>query len=234
MHIQGRKLKNGEKPQKNVLYEFTDSRVITFKELEVGDVADVEYQLDDNEIGYFAEEYRAATVAKEGAKVVDITAFVIDEQAHICCWWLYDVKKDVGGRDVIQHLCEQWETAYRYLNNSVLSYLIDTPMKITGNIGVITRNFDTGRIQGEFEKLDEKIKKIENDSGESKNLAKGKSIAALRIFYAQRKWLKDMLDKKVCFRCAGNDVELPLNVKISEERNNGEYYYRLVCSHAVC
>lgn len=51
MHIQGRKLKNGKEPQKGVLNEFTDSRIITFSEQEVGDVVDVEYQLQENEKG---------------------------------------------------------------------------------------------------------------------------------------------------------------------------------------
>lgn len=44
MHIQGRKLKQGKEPQKGVLNEFTDGRVITFVE-STKDVVDVEYQL---------------------------------------------------------------------------------------------------------------------------------------------------------------------------------------------
>ena len=49
MHIQGRKLKG-------VLNEFSDSRTITFKERETGDVVDVEYQMEENEKGYFQKK----------------------------------------------------------------------------------------------------------------------------------------------------------------------------------
>ncbi len=150
MHIQGRKLKTGKEPQKGVLNEFSDSRTITFREQEAGDIVDVEYQLNENKKGYFSEEYRPDTIAKKDAKVIDLTAFIIDENEKKCYWWLYDVKKDVGGQDVIIHLCEQWKASYQYLNNSVLNYMEDMGMKIVGNMGVITRNFDMERIKSEF------------------------------------------------------------------------------------
>lgn len=233
MHIQGRKLKNGKEPQKGVLNEFTDSRIITFSEQEVGDVVDVEYQLQENEKGHFAEEYRQNTVAKEDAKVIDITAFIINEEAGMCRWWLYDVKKDVGGQDVIIHLCEQWKAAYLYLENSVLNILLDNSMEQKGNIGVITRNFDTGRIQAEFDKLDKTIKEMENDAKQTVMLAKRKAGVRLPMLRLTRDLLKDVLNKRVCFRCSGRDVEFTFDVKISKERSNGEYYYRLICNHAL-
>ena len=84
MHIHGRRLKKGREPIKGVLNEFSDSRVITFTEQEVGDVVDVEYRLNENEKGYFSEEYRADTISKEDAKAVDITAFIINEKEGMC------------------------------------------------------------------------------------------------------------------------------------------------------
>lgn len=233
MHIQGRKLKNGKKPQKSELNEFTDSRVITFTEQEVGDVVDVEYQIQENEKGYFAEEYRQNTVAKEDAKVIDITAFIINEETGRCRWWLYDVKKDVGGQDVIIHLCEQWKAAYLYLENSVLNILLDNSMELKGNIGVITRNFDTGRIQTEFEKLDETIKEMENDSKQAVVLAKRKAGVRLPALRLTRDLLKNILNRKVSFQCSGKDMEFEFDVKISTERSNGEYYYRFICNQAL-
>lgn len=50
---------------------------------------------------------------------------------------------------------------FRRLSDSVLNFLIDIPIEPIGSIGVITRNFDTNRIQAEFEKLDETIKEME-------------------------------------------------------------------------
>lgn len=234
MHIQGRKLRQGKEPQKGVLNEFTDNRVITFTEPETGDVVDVEYQLDKNDKGYFSEEYRPDTIAKRDANVIDITACIINEETGMCDWWLYDVKKDVGGQDVIMHLCEQWQAAYRYLNNSVLNYLVDSSIESTGNIGVITRNFDTDRIRAEFGKLDETIKEIERDTEQAVPLAKRKAGVRLPDLRLTRDLLKNILNGKVCFCCAGKDMEFEFDVKISTKRDKEEYYYRMVCSRAFC
>lgn len=233
MHIQGRKLKEGKEPQKGVLNEFTDSRIITFTEPEVGDVVDVEYQLTEGDKGYFAEEYRPDTIAKEDAKVIDITACIINEKAGMCYWWLYDLKKDVGGQDVIWHLCEQWQAAYSYLSNSVLNFLIDIPIEPIGSIGVITRNFDTNRIQAEFEKLDETIKEMEENAKQTVILARKKSDVRLPALRVTRDLLKNILNKKVCLRCSGRDLEFMFDVRICEERDNGVYYDRLVCNHGL-
>lgn len=234
MHIQGRKLKGGKKPLKGVLNEFSDSRIIIFTEQEIGDVVEIEYQIEEGDKGYFSEEYRPDTVAREDAKVIDITAFIINEKESICYWWLYDLKKDVGGQDVILHLCQQWQAAYRYLNNSVLSYLSDFSMETRGKIGVITRNFDTSRIQTEFELLDKEIKEMERDSEQKLILAKRKAGVRLPALRVKRDLLKNILNQKVCFRCAGKDMEFAFDVKISMERAKGEYYYRLKCNHASC
>lgn len=232
MHIQGKKLKEGKEPQKGMLNEFTDSRIITFTEPEVGDVVDVEYQLTKGDKGYFAEEYRPNTIAKEDAKVIDITACIINEKAGMCYWWLYDLKKDVGGQDVIRHLCEQWQAAYSYLSNSVLNFLVDISIVPIGSIGVITRNFDTNRIRAEFEKLDETIKEMEENAKQTVLLARRKSSVRLPELRAERKLLENILNKKVCFRCSGRDLEFSFEVRISEERNKGSYYYRLICNNA--
>lgn len=231
MHIQGRKLKSGKEPQKSVLNEFSESMIITFIEQEIGDVVDVEYHIEENEKGYFSEEYRPNTVAKEEAKVIDITAFIIDEEKGKCYWWLYDMKKDVGGQDVILHLCQQWQASYRYLTNSVLNYLTDADIEAKGNIGVITRNFDTSRIQRELNLLDKEIKEVEGNSKQTGNLAKRKASVRLPALRVKRDLLKNILKKKVCFRCAGKDMEFTFDVKISTERRREEFYYHLVLNH---
>lgn len=231
MHIQGRKLKSGKEPQKSVLNEFSESRVITFTEWEIGDVVDVEYYIEENEKGYFSEEYRPDTVAKEDAKVIDITAFIINEEKGMCYWWLYDLKKDVGGQDGIMHLCQQWQASYLYLANSVLNYLTDAAIEAKGNIGVITRNFDTGRIQRELKLLDETINEVEVNSKHTGILAIRKASVKLPALREKRDLLKNILNKKVCFRCAGKDMEFTFDVKNSTKRNSGEYYYHLIFNH---
>ena len=234
MHIQGRKLKSSKEPQKGVLNEFSESRTITFSEQETGDMVDVEYQLEENEKGYFSEEYRPDTVAKDDAKMIDITSFIINEKKGMCYWWLYDLKKDVGGQDVIRHLCQQWQAAYQYLNNSVLSYLAEIPMETRGNIGVITRNFDTSRIRAEYENLNKTINEMEGNPNSTKPLGIRKADVGLPALRATRDLLKNILNKKVCFRYAGKDMEFEFDIKISEKRGKDEYYYHLLCNQANC
>lgn len=231
MHIQGRKLKRDKEPQKGVLNEFTDSRTFTFTEREVGDVVDVEYQLVEGDRGYFSEEYRSDTIAKEDAKVIDITACIINEKEGVCRWWLYDLKKDVGGQDVILHLCEQWQAAYSYLANSVLNFLLDISIESKGSIGVITRNFDTVRIRAEYEKIVEAVMAMEEDTKQAVTLARRKVDVSLPVLRVKRDLLKDILNGKVCFRCAGKDITFTFDVRISTERDNEDYYYRLICNH---
>lgn len=151
----------------------------------------------------------------------------------MCRWWLYDVKKDVGGQDVISHLCEQWQDAYLYLENSVLNILLNSSIESKGNLGVITRNFDTDRIQAEFEKLNETIKEMELDAKQTVILAKRKAGVQLPALRLMRDLLKDILNKRVRFRCSGRNLEFEFDVKISKERGDGEYYYRLLCNHAL-
>ena len=109
MRIQGRKLKGDREPQKTVLNEFSKSRTIVFWENETRDRVDVVYLLGENDRGFYSQEYRPDTVAKEDAKIIDITAFVINEEKRTCRFKLCDVKKDVGGEDVVRHLCQQWQ-----------------------------------------------------------------------------------------------------------------------------
>lgn len=242
MHIQGRRLKSDKEPQKGVLNEFSDNRIIKVTEKEVGDIVDVKYQLYEGDKGYFSQEYRADTVAKKDAKVIDITAVIINEKKGVCSWWLYDLKKDVGGQDVVLHLCGQWKAAYQYLKNSVLNYLADasdvaavkdTPVEIRGNVGVITRNFDAGRIQGEYEMLDEKIREMESDAKQVRILGRQKAGVVLPTIRVKRDMLENILNKKICFRCDGKDVEFPIDVKISTRRGEREYYYCLLCSQPL-
>lgn len=106
MQVQGRRPPKDGNRQKTIMYEYDKSAEITFCEKETQDIVKVSINLDDNEKGFFAEEYRPESVDANGSKVIDITAFKMNEEEKTIIYKLFDVKKDVGGEDVIYHLCE--------------------------------------------------------------------------------------------------------------------------------
>ncbi|NBJ92405.1 hypothetical protein [Parablautia muri] len=75
---------------------------------------------------------------------------------------------------------------------------------------------------------------MEKDSKHTVLLAKRKASVRLPILQVKRDLLKNILNKKVCFRYAGKEIEFAYDVKISTERTNDGYYYHFVCNHALC
>lgn len=226
MRIQGRRLKSGKEPQKTVLNEFSESRTIAFWENETRDRVDVVYLLAENDRGFYSQEYRPGTVAREDAKIIDITAFVINEEKKTCRFKLCDVKKDVGGGDVVRHLCQQWQASYQYLYHSVLAYL-DDDTDVQGELGAITRNFDVGRMERELSSLREKMEKISPDQEKPQMLSRRKGQMAYPALRETAGLLEKVLQGKISFRMAGQDVELPLRIYHSTCREPQEYYCTL-------
>lgn len=84
MGIKARRLKASEMPERISLYEVRESREIVVEEEYSDDSRDqviMEYCVEGNMVGYFAHEYRPADVPKEGAKIIDITAVMLNHAA---------------------------------------------------------------------------------------------------------------------------------------------------------
>ncbi len=79
--IKASKLNNFDTPKRTALYKVVNSRDILVEEKQQDGSMDqviLEYCVKEGNIGYFAKEYRPASVKKEGAKVIDITAIMLD------------------------------------------------------------------------------------------------------------------------------------------------------------
>lgn len=223
MRIQGIRLLRDREPQKGSIYEFADNRTIRFLDNHDTDVTDVSYELKEKQRGFFAEEYRPVTIAKENAKVVDITAFVMDDEVKKCTWYLYDVKESVGGEDVISHLYEQWQAGLTYLKYSVLAYLEE--YTFDRHLGVITRSFDERRIKREKESKSEKIEEIKKMA--SLSLAGAKRKVTIPMLQAEERLLENMLERKFIYHTKEYDEEYDVDIRISKEAEPGKYYYCL-------
>lgn len=148
MGIKARRLKSSDIPERVALYEIRESREIVVKEKHSEDDSQdqviMEYCIEGNMVGYFAHEYRPVNVPKKGAKVIDLTAVMLNHAEKYVRWYLYDVKATLAGAETIVKLYSQWNAGLQYLQKDVLD---QTPKYETiPDLGVITRTYDEQRM----------------------------------------------------------------------------------------
>lgn len=204
--IKGRKWRSTE-PIKGSLNEVLENKTIRFCEEQkdgTRDIVNIGFELQGKQYGEYAEEFLPDTITKDGQNVIDITALLVDQTNQKGIWYLLDVKKDVGGEDVIFHLMEQWKCSYQYLRNSVLNYVSE--IVFLGNLGVVTRNFDEERVKKTIKSKENEInsceeKKVRSIAGAKKrndNIKLKQEVKYLSDFIDRKFYYKDSLEHK-CF-----------------------------------
>lgn len=222
MYIHGKRHKDGQN-YKTSMYEFEKSIFIRFEEKKTKDVVDIVLELSEKERGFYSEEFRPESIKSDEAKANDITAFKVNDESKEVKYLILDVKKDVGGEDVIEHLCEQWNSGYKYLYNSYINYLDD--YSVDGNIGVVTRHFDEDRISNQIEK---KKELIDNCSKISNTIAGAKYRSEIPKLKKQIEWLELFLNKKVRIKYLGKEKIYVFAVFRSKEDEKGEWYGKVI------
>lgn len=163
MKFNGKRIKEDNKYQKHESYKISKTRTINFKEVQQDgsiDRVDINILLKENQEAIFSEEYKPKAI--DTCKKVDIMVFIygitddrdIDKGSEATLY-LYDVKDTIGGKDVIFHLVEQWKEGIRSALDFT-RYATETRY----NIGVITRNYDTKRIDEEITKCEKELSGI--------------------------------------------------------------------------
>ncbi|MGN0292681.1 MAG: hypothetical protein ACI4D3_01615 [Lachnospiraceae bacterium] len=144
MAIKAKRLEESNIPGKTELYEIRKSRNIMVEEKQADgslDQVTLNYDMKSGDIGYYAKEYRPAGVKKEGSKVIDITALMMNAEEKSVRWHLYDIKDTLAGGNTIVKLYNQWNSGLEYLQDSVLIYLQD--YLAVPDLGVITREYSS-------------------------------------------------------------------------------------------
>lgn len=144
MKIKGNKIREGKELQANQLYRVETCRSIVFEEKNTNDVVNIHFHLKGSQYGIYGNEYKPPFAEDIGEKKADILVLVIDENDERFSSWIFDVKKTVGGEDVIYHLIEQLIESVRH-KSAVATYLED--YKEEQHIGYITRELQRDRIQ---------------------------------------------------------------------------------------
>lgn len=148
MTIKAEKLKESKIPERRRLYEVSKSRNIQVKEQHDDgslDQVTLAFSIEDEDIGYFANEYLPDDVNEDGAKRIDITAVMLNQKRKCVRWHLYDIKATLAGEHTVVQLCNQWNAGLWYLQQNVLDLLPEYSKR--PDLGVITRCFDQERMK---------------------------------------------------------------------------------------
>lgn len=144
MKIKGEIIKKGSKLCSGRLYKVDKSRTIVFEEKGTNDIVNINFLLDANQYGIYGNEFKPYFVNDEGEKKADILALVIDEKTRHFSSWILDVKKTIGGEDVIYHLVAQLIESIKH-KKAIALYLEGFTEK--QHIGYITRDLQKNRMQ---------------------------------------------------------------------------------------
>lgn len=212
-------------PQKTVLNEILDDKEIIFLEKETKDTVNIQFSIKENQYAVYSEEYLPDTVAVIGHKKADITVFIFDEDAGKGKYYLVDVKSNIGGRDVIFHLCEQWKDGLKYLNHSVFPYL-NEDFKAEEHLMIITRKFDVERIKRELESERKELQNIKENA--TKMLGAAKLYAQKAVMIKKEcEILEKFIENRFFYQERSEKKEYLFEVGNLNKTETGSYLYYL-------
>lgn len=219
MKIKGDIIKENKKLFSGRLYTVDKSGTIVFEEKETNDVVYINYEIKNNQYGIYGNEYKPPFAGDEEGKKADILVLVIDEEYRRFSSWVVDVKKTVGGEDVIYHLVEQLIESVKH-KRAVTTYL--EGFEEEQHIGYITRDLQRDRIS---ETISKKSSYLEKEKANIEHMpvliAKG----------AHLKLLEEEAKLKIMVAFQNNRIKIGKDVfeienYISEEQND-KFVYNL-------
>ncbi len=216
---------------KSILYRINANCVLQFiEEQKIGkDIVNVEYYLENRQYGIYAKEYRRPETLKDGGKVADILACVVDDQKKEIYSYIFDVKRNISAfsddlskaeammpaikevRDFIKQL--HTEMLHK---ESFLLYYKDEGYIENLKLGIVTSSFESEK----FKMVAEKLEKLVKEEVESvPTLVNLKLKNNLRPYEKEIEPLYNFSERKIVI---GNNV-YPLYVFILQKINETDY-----------
>lgn len=213
MRIKGDTIKDNKTLLSGRLYRINTCRTIVFEEKDTNDVVNINFEINDDQYGIYGNEYKPPFVEDNGGKKADILVLVIDEKSKCFSSWVVDVKKTIGGEDVIYHLIEQLIESVKH-KKAITTYLEE--FEEEQHIGYITRDLQRDRIQETISKKSSYLEK------EKANI---ECMPVLIGMEARMRLLKEEAKLKMMIAFQNDCIEIGKNVfkiekYISEEQNN--------------
>lgn len=213
MKIKGDHIKDNKKLLSGRLYKIKATRTIIFEEQETNDIVYIHFHIQNDQYGIYGNEYKPPFVEDEGGKRADLLILLIDENGKRFCSWVMDVKKAVGGEDVIYHLVEQLTESLKH-KRAISTYL--DGFEEEQHVGYITREVQRERIQ---EAISKKRFYLEREKEKIKN------VPALIRVGASLELLKEEAKLKVLVAFQNDCIEIGTN------RIQIEYYISEPCNN---
>lgn len=219
MKIKGDTIKENKKLLSGRLYRVDTCRTIVFEEKDTNDIVNINFAINGNQYGIYGNEYKPPFVDDNGGKKADILVLVIDEDGKRFSSWVVDVKKTIGGEDVICHLIEQLMESVKH-KKAIATYLEEFDEE--QHIGYITRDLQKDRIQETISKKNSYLEK------EKANIA---CMPVLIGTAARLRLLKEEAKLKIIVAFQNDYIEIGKNIYkiesyISEEQDN-KFVYNL-------
>lgn len=219
MKIKGDTIKDNRALLSGRLYRVNTCRTIVFEEKDTKDVVNINYEIKADQYGIYGNEYKPPFVEDNGGKKADILVLVIDEKNKCFSSWVVDVKKTIGGEDVIYHLIEQLIESVKH-KKAIATYLEGFDEE--QHIGYITRDLQRDRISETISQKSSYLKK------ERANI---ECMPVLIGIEARLRLLKEEAKLKMIIAFQNDRIEIGKNVfriesYISEEQND-KFVYNL-------
>lgn len=212
IELNGSKIRENAELEKNHLYNVGESRVLQHEEKQddgTKDIVQLNFQFKEDEKALYGKEWHPGFLKAKNCKAADILALVYNTSKKRVTTYLWDVKRTIGGEDVICDLVKQLQASYLH-KNSMLMYLEN--FVESAHMGVITAVFDEERIKKAIEKKQNK----EDKSGLVAPMLGGKVKKMELDEKAKITILEDFLQRRINIK---NKLH-PLEVHIMEPVGN--------------
>lgn len=226
---------NSKNISKNVLYKVPESMRIQFVESHEDKCERVflDYQLEDEQFGIYATEYRAPVI-KKGIKTTDIIDCIIDEKQKNIYTLVADVKSNISSFSddlskgaalitvikEVRDFSEQIEDGLLHKEN-FLMYHKNEGFNERCEMAIFTRNFECEKFR-DAAKYIEKL--LYEDSEKGQVLAEIVMKRNLMRYKGEEKRLLKFAEQKLLIK----DKEFDLKVYLlKKEKNSGDYTYKI-------
>lgn len=178
----------------------------------------LEYCVENGCVGYFANEYRPDNVEKSGAKLIDITAVLMDNSGKCIRWHLYDIKSTLAGGKTVEKIYNQWNSGLQYLQQNILEQM--PAYSVIPDLGVITRCYDEERMERLRDDCQKNCDEIDTFR-QGMTLAQRKKRAHIAKYRGWLKAAQSILDRKFEAENGTDTYEIHIKRLVPE---NGQLY----------
>lgn len=183
IRVQMKKWDAAKPEQKNILYRINQSQTVLFKEdhevrekqkktaqLEQSETVQLQYCLSGGQYGIYAREYRGQVTEKDGCKVADILACVVDEPGKMIFSTICDVKRNISAfsddlqKDnamltavkEVRDFIEQLRAGVLHKNSFMLYYHADD-FQERERLGIVTKSFEPEKFRAVADLLEQRV-----------------------------------------------------------------------------